>query len=234
MKVKARIRDHWDSRGKRYDTPVHVCLREVWRDLFAEIFEGRKRILDVGTGTGFVAGVLAELGHEVVGLDISRGMIEVAIEKCPDVEFVLGDAEDLPFEDDSFDAVVCRHLLWTLPNPRRAVEEWARVAKEKIVIVDGRWKKKGIGWIIRRILTAVRERRIRFHYGDLGGALPFYGGPRPEEVIELVRSVGLDVRVRDLTWIRKRQKDVLPLVYKIGWSVQDYFMVEGLCRYQNG
>lgn len=64
--------------------------------------------------------ILAELGHEMVGLDISRGMIDVARKKAMEnlnVEFNVGDAERL-FKSNSFDAVICRHLMWTLPEER--------------------------------------------------------------------------------------------------------------------
>ena len=58
-------------------------------------------------------------------------MLRIAKEKARRsklrVEFKLGDAENLPFDDESFDATICRHVLWTLPNPQRASEEWRRV-----------------------------------------------------------------------------------------------------------
>ena len=119
MDVKRLIKEYWDSRGDSYDkSPGHVCLPDVWRSILSDVFDSKMRILDVGTG--FLALILAELGHEVVGLDISDGMLSVARKKAEQrglrIQFKLGDAENLPFKDDSFDAVICRHLIWTLPN----------------------------------------------------------------------------------------------------------------------
>ncbi len=116
MDVKRRIKEYWDNRGESYDrSPGHVCLPDIWRKVLSEVFDGKMRILDVGTGTGFLALILAELGHEVVGLDLSEGMLRVARKKAKQrglkIQFKLGDAENLPFKDESFDAVICRHLI---------------------------------------------------------------------------------------------------------------------------
>ena len=107
MYVKEEIRKYWNSRGKDYDkSPGHSALPEVWKDILAGVFEGKMKILDVGTGTGFLAFILTELGHDVVGIDLSEGMLEVAREKAEKfglkIEFKIGDAENLPFGDGSF------------------------------------------------------------------------------------------------------------------------------------
>ncbi len=236
MEVKRFIRDYWDRRGKSYDrSPGHVGLEDVWMDLFSKVFKGRKRILDVGTGTGFVASILSRLGHEVVGLDISRGMLEVARRKC-DVELVMGDAEDLPFDDGSFDAVVCRHLIWTLPNPKKALKEWARVAREKVVVIDGKWLDSSISTRVRkaigRILIGIYERRNPlkgFHYRrQIRKFLPYYGGAETGEIVEMFKSAGLRPRIWDLMWIRDLQARNMPFVYRFVWTKRDYFLVEGL------
>lgn len=232
MNVKVRIRNYWDRRSESYDrSPGHVCIPEVWRSVLSEVFEDKARILDVGTGTGFISGILAELGHEVVGLDISSGMMGVAREKLGDrVEFVLGDAESLPFRDGSFDAVVCRHLLWTLPDPERAISEWVRVAGEKVVIFDGRWVGDSLASKLRRkagrILTGIYERRFRFHYDrEIRELLPFHGGVDLETLLGVCRAMGLNARARDMSWLRKMQRKSMPLVYRI-YSESEYFMVE--------
>ena len=237
MEVKRFIRDYWDGRGSSYDkSPGHAGFEDLWEKVLSGLFMGRKRILDVGTGTGFIARILSRLGHDVVGLDISRGMIDVARKKCSGVEFVLGDAEDLPFEDESFDAVICRHLIWTLPNPERAIREWARVAREKVVVIDGKWTDNSITTKIRkivgRILISVYERRNPlkwFHYGKkIKKSLPYYGGADMDSVLQMFRSAGLRPKVIDLRWVREMQMKRVPIAYRIVWAGRDYFMVEGL------
>jgi ubiquinone/menaquinone biosynthesis C-methylase UbiE len=216
-------------------------MREVWKGVLSGLFDGKMRILDVGTGTGFLAILLAELGHEVVGLDLSRGMIEVAREKARKagvkVEFKLGDAENLPFRDRSFDAVICRHLLWTLPNPEKAVEEWSRVVKSggKVVVIDGKWYDRSVRTKIRRFVgrigIALCERRNpwkNYHYRkDVNKELPFYGGSSPEKVVGLFRNAGLSASVKDLSWIREMQKKELSLAYRIAWTGRAYYLIEG-------
>ncbi len=244
MNVKRLIKEYWDSRSDTYDrSPGHVCLPGIWRSILESVFDSKMRILDVGTGTGFLALILAELGHEVVGLDISEGMLKVAKMKAKKrglkVQFKLGDAENLPFKDESFDAIVCRHLLWTLPNPKKALAEWVRVAKEKIVVVDGRWGDKSLGAKFRRlfgrILIGVYERRNpfkQFHYKrEINNHLPFYGGTDLNALIEIVESLNLKTRVWDLAWLREMQIKSLPLPYRIAWTKKEYYMVECFKNY---
>ncbi len=241
MNVKRLIKEYWDSRGETYDrSPGHVCLPDIWRSILESVFDSKMRILDVGTGTGFLALILAELGHEVVGLDISEGMLKVAMRKARKrglkVQFKLGDAENLPFKDESFDAIICRHLLWTLPNPKKALAEWVRVAKEKVVVVDGRWDDRSLRAKFRklfgRILIGVYERRNPFrqiHYKrKINDQLPFYGGMDLNALIEIVESLNLKPKVWDLAWLREMQMKRLPLPYRIAWTKKEYYMVECL------
>jgi len=237
--VKEHIRHYWDSRAKTYDnSPGHVTLPEIWKDFLSEVFEERRRILDVGTGTGFISLILAELGHEVVGIDLSKGMLEVAREKAKkfglDVEFRIGDAENLPFEDESFDAVVCRHLLWTLPNPLKAVGEWRRVVRDggKVVAIDGSWFGRfSLKRLIGRIGVALYERRnpLRSCYSqEINKMLPLYSNLSPDRVVDIFEKAGLsDVSVKDLNWIREVMLRNQPIIYRLAWGSRGYFMVGG-------
>jgi ubiquinone/menaquinone biosynthesis C-methylase UbiE len=87
------------------------------------------RLLDVATGPGYVAAEAAERGVEAVGLDFSETMLTHARAHAPGVEFVLGDATALPFDDESFDGVVGAFVLLHLGSPERAVAEATRVLK---------------------------------------------------------------------------------------------------------
>jgi SAM-dependent methyltransferase len=86
-----------------------------------------KRVLDIATGPGYVAARAAERGAEAAGLDLSETMIAFARARAPSVDFVLGDATELPFADASFDAAVGAFLLLHMGRPERAVAEAARV-----------------------------------------------------------------------------------------------------------
>jgi ubiquinone/menaquinone biosynthesis C-methylase UbiE len=98
--------------------------------------EAGERVLDVASGTGATARLLAhELGVEAVGVDygaeaVTRAQREAEAEGCDDrVAFVHGDAEALPFADDTFDIAVCECSLCTFPDKRAAIGEMARVLR---------------------------------------------------------------------------------------------------------
>jgi len=189
MKVKQQIREWWDDADHDYDSiPEHGvhsgAEKEIWREALTKSLgtAQRLKILDMGTGTGFLALLLAEMGHDVTGADWSNSKLKEAKEKIKrsdlPVEFVKEDAEDLSFEGGIFDAVVSRHLIWTLSDPATAFIEWTRVIKPG-----------------GRVLTDVPGKHHHpgsHHFGEeIGRELPFYNGADPEEVIRMFEDAGL-------------------------------------------
>jgi len=87
------------------------------------------RLLDVATGPGFIAGAAAARGAAVVGLDFSSAMIAEARQRHPAITFREGDAEALPFEAGTFDAVVMNFGLLHLARPDTAIAEAHRVLR---------------------------------------------------------------------------------------------------------
>ena len=101
------------------------------------------KILDVGTGTGFFANLLAQYHHEVEGIDLTASMIEQAKQSLTKLQqhdykinFQVMDAENLYFADNTFDVVISRNLTWTLPNPQKAYSEWYRVLKPQGILLN--------------------------------------------------------------------------------------------------
>ena len=118
----------------------------AWNQALQRVLgKGHLRVLDVGCGTGEICLLLAEMGHQVTGIDLSEKMLALARSKAKSsrlkARFEPGDAEALVFNDESFDAVINRHLLWTLPYPKEALQEWKRVLKTggKAILIDGLW-----------------------------------------------------------------------------------------------
>ena len=89
------------------------------------------RALDLATGTGDIAFAMARAGAQVVGLDITPRMIELAIQKANPADgacaFIIGDMSNLPFPDRSFDVVTTGYGLRNVPDLTRAIDEIARV-----------------------------------------------------------------------------------------------------------
>ena len=102
-------------------------------------FAGDERALDVGSGTGALAYVLAEHVGEVVGVDASEAYVEAARKHAPaGARFVVGDAVALPFPYGDFDLVGCLRVLHHVRRPELVVSELARVARPggRILLAD--------------------------------------------------------------------------------------------------
>jgi ubiquinone/menaquinone biosynthesis C-methylase UbiE len=102
-------------------------------------------VLDLATGTGFLALVAAELGHRVTGIDLSTEMLSLAERTARErglaVRFGPGDAVDPDLAPRSVDVVTNRHLLWTLREPGTAMANWLRILRPGglVLSVDGHW-----------------------------------------------------------------------------------------------
>lgn len=92
-----------------------------------------KQVLDIGCGRGHLSGLLAQRGNQVTGSDIYISP-EVR-RRYPSVEFKQANIEHLPFEDNSFDTVVCAHTLEHVQNLDAAMAELRRVARSRLLII---------------------------------------------------------------------------------------------------
>jgi SAM-dependent methyltransferase len=107
-----------------------------------------ENLLDVATGTGNVALIAARAGAEVTGLDLTPRLLVVAADRAReaglDVNWVEGDAEELPFDDGSFDAVTSCFGVIFAPRHERAAAELARVARPGGRVVVTGWTPEGV------------------------------------------------------------------------------------------
>lgn len=216
--MKDRITRHWDGRAKAYDENVRQVIyspreRRIWQEIFSEaIGSPPLRILDVGTGPGILSNLLSELGHEVTGIDASEGMLKRARSNSfalqNSIQLLQGDGERLPFASGSFDAVVNRYVLWTLPQPEKALAEWQRVLLPggRLVIIDGTWfdHKSLTAWRqlwrgLSPLLIMLAERRVPCYREldkDIKRNLWSCNVKRPDIDIEMLSNLGFkDVQV---------------------------------------
>lgn len=217
--LKKQINRYWSDGAEGYHKSVWITLqpgtlKRKWQDIIREgIGDEKAKILDVGTGPGIIALLLADMGHSVTGIDLSVDMLKKARENAGklnmSVEFRQGDAECIPFGDRSFDVVINRHVLWTLPDPDKALSEWKRVLRPggKLVIIDGNWYTnlnrsfKNKIWRSSALpLISILERRNAFRRNVKPGwreVLPMTFKKRPEYDLELLNGLGFtDIKVR--------------------------------------
>ncbi|QWC85158.1 class I SAM-dependent methyltransferase [Nocardioidaceae bacterium] len=199
--LQERIDAYWDDRAASYDAYQQRPERfaadcGAWARVWASALPAAPaRVLDVGCGSGHVALLLADLGHDVLGLDRSHEMLAIArahaAARGSSATFRHGDAHDPDLEPGSFDAVVGRYVMWTLRDPVVAVERWTRLLRPGgvVAVVDARWSREGLGG-----MYGVRPRT----------ALPLADATSIDDTAEAVRAGGLvDVTVTPLTEIRE-------------------------------
>ena len=144
--IKHRVAHYWSHRAEGFETQR---LREFesekkarWLTEFKKYLPEEKilRVLDIGTGTGFFACILAEQGHEATGIDLTPDMVEHAEHMAAvlglDASFLVMDAENPEFEPESFDVLVTRNLTWTLPHIAKAYREWYKLLKPGGVLIN--------------------------------------------------------------------------------------------------
>jgi ubiquinone/menaquinone biosynthesis C-methylase UbiE len=195
MPDSGSISAFWDAAAGSFDTEADhglhdLRVRAAWANrLRSWMPAAPARILDLGCGTGSVSLLLAEHGHHPVGVDLSARMIEVAQDKMHQhgqhVPLLVGDAGNPPAQaGDSFDVVLTRHLLWTLPDPHAALRRWTRLIRPggRLVLIEGRWATSTTGT----------------PYTPDAPSLPWNGGVTAEHLLDAVRPLVRHVRTEPL------------------------------------
>jgi ubiquinone/menaquinone biosynthesis C-methylase UbiE len=195
--VKQQVAAHWNRRAPHFDEDFGHSIRTpaerlAWDRILDLVLPGPGPLdaLDAGCGTGFLALELAARGHRVTGIDFAPAMLAEARRKAAEraiaVAFEEADAERLPFAPGRFDLAISRHLLWTLPHPEGAIDEWIRVLRGggRLVIVDGQFDPQAAP-------PGSENARTSQEYAAVGDQLPYLGGRAREEIEALLRAHGL-------------------------------------------
>ena len=154
--LKDRIRDYWENRAENF---LDLSFAEMnnekidfWKKILTTaIGTERLKVLDVGTGAGYLALVVASMGHAVTGIDLSPNMVtaaaDLAVRMKLQCDFLVADAEQSGFPDHSFDVIISRNLTWTLPNIAGAYQDWYRILRPggRLLIFDADYGDRDFG-----------------------------------------------------------------------------------------
>lgn len=188
--MTSREQDLWDAEAAAFDDePDHglhdPVVRDAWRSLLNSLLPpAPARVADLGCGTGTLSLLLAEEGNAVDGVDLSPEMLRRAVAKVgsyPGTGFVTGDAAAPPLPVATYDVVLCRHVLWALPEPAAALARWIDLLAPdgRLVLIEGSWST-GAG------LTADETSALLIGAGRTPRVVPltdpaYWGGPITDE-----------------------------------------------------
>jgi len=247
--LKDEIREYWSMRSETFDqSPGHEIFGDDERAAWHAVIERHlgsgmgRRALDVASGTGVISRLLCEKGFSVTGLDFSEPMIDRARQKAKDREldarYVIGDAEDTRLPDATFDVIMTRHLVWTLPDPKTAFADWYRVLKPggKVLIVDTDTKPRDVKSRILRMLADLFRKYAKPIPGPgvnpethnrIVAQVHFSDGARAEDVAALLKAAGfVNISIdRDHGKIRRAQARHMPLHQCLSRAAQDRYAV---------
>ncbi len=243
---------YWTQRAPGYSEVNREELandqREVWRRVltehisqrFPDRLPGEIDVLEVGTGPGFFAILLAEAGYHVTAIDLTPSMLEEARRNAgklsENIDFMEMNAQALDFEDGRFDVVLSRNVTWNLPDPELAYAEWTRVLKPGGLLLnfDANWYHYLFDDDARAAYERDRENSVEEGLDDLNVGenfdrmeaiarrVPLSRQMRPAWDVRTLMKLGMavetDVRVWERVWSHQE---------KVNLASTPMFMVRG-------
>lgn len=204
------IREYWSLRSASFDLAFGHRIApgaeaEAWAAPMRDhLGPPPQRVLELACGTGEMTRLVHDLGHDVTALDFSEPMLAVARAKHagkPRLRFLHADAQRTMEPGESYDAILCRHLIWTLTEPEAAFADWLRILRPggRLLIYDGDWARpspsgRGAAWLLRlwdrlspdpHYDDALSER-----HGAIMAHLPFGAGLRADRLVPMLEAAG--------------------------------------------
>jgi 2-polyprenyl-3-methyl-5-hydroxy-6-metoxy-1,4-benzoquinol methylase len=187
-----RSRQFWNNAAASFDDEPDHGLRDpkvlaAWTALFrAALPATQAALLDIGCGTGSLSLVLAGLGYDVTGIDLSPAMLARAESKAKlsgfTIHFQAMDAAFPQLPPQHFDVIVCRHLLWTLPEFPQVLRRWVGLLKPggRLLLVEGYWKT-GAGLHAEEIVSTLPASLTHIVVQNLSDQADLWGGQVTDE-----------------------------------------------------
>ncbi len=224
------ITHYWNFRAETYSqenvAELNSKKSQIWQRLILSHFPQINtplKILDIGTGPGFFAILMAQAGHQVTAIDATPNMLQKAKENAEQakvtITFIQGDVHQLPFENEKFDLIVTRNVTWNLNAPEEAYQDWYRVLKKggRLINFDANWYlhlfdeefQKGF----EQDRTNTVKNAVVDHYADpntkkmddIARQLPLSQIIRPQWDVQTLLNLGfrqlmIDTRISEVVW----------------------------------
>jgi ubiquinone/menaquinone biosynthesis C-methylase UbiE len=204
--IKA-IGDYWDRQSSTFDREHDTEDIPAWMDMLEDLLgsDKSKNVLDLGTGTGFLANMTAKLGYPSVGMDLSKEMMRYGVRHAAacgsGAMYMVGNALELPLMENTVDSIVNARLIWTLISPDEMITEWFRVLKPGGSIYCFNRMEDGVG------LKSSSDRPFIYDAADVDEGLVVKNASMQELTDLLTRNGFEEVEIRKLPGLTRPEFD---------------------------
>lgn len=240
------IRAYWAERAETFDRSFAHGIAagrefEAWADeISRHLPPSPAEVLELACGTGEISKVILSLGHRLTGLDFTQEMLSRAISKHqghPHARFILADAQNTMEPENRYDALVARHLTWTLTDPEAAYADWLRVLRPKgrLVLFDGDWARENrwtvmasslIRWLGRHLPPDPVNPQMMRRHENIMAQLPYGDGLTADRLAKDLAKAGFcNICIHSHDRVTRAMGHKAPLARKIGLQRWNRFIV---------
>ncbi|WGE90007.1 class I SAM-dependent methyltransferase [Actinobacillus arthritidis] len=197
------ITHYWNYRAETYSqenlAELNSSKSQIWQQLIlshAPQTNTPLKILDIGTGPGFFAILMAQAGHQVTAIDATVNMLQKAQANAEqanvEITFVQGDVHQLPFDNEQFDLIVTRNVTWNLNAPEQAYQDWYRVLKTggRLINFDANWYLHLFDEAFQKGFEQDRVNTVK------NAVVDHYADPNTKKMDEIARQLPLSQIIR--------------------------------------